>query len=250
MAGIAERAAAELPPIIENDDPNDLIDLGEETILPPIGAPVETPEPEGETTDDAAPTEFPATEGEKAEAEKEAAPDPVAEAAKNWNELSQAFTADPVGYVASVMQMMTPTQQATFMQTIAPQQQQAPPAQNMSDVPGWQDDQLTEPERYVKANKAIFDQLPDWSGQVAQTLTTHQQQFQGQAAEIAELKTQIKTLSEQVGVKAKAVATPVPTTPRAAAPSGEGQDGIVTAKAGESFMNTFRRVKAASAGRG
>ncbi len=269
----------QLPPIFENeeegivDEPVEI--LGRESEQEKVEEEQEASPPaeakQHETTHPAQGAET----GEKAESEQKKdasdAPehaehraedgDPAVAKARSWDALEQSFARDPVTFIRSLAQNLTPDQ----LETLGVPQAAAAP-----DEPGWKDDELTAPERFVKQNRRTLTELPKFAQDVTQTFGQHAQYISHTLNENAALKAQVNALAELLDVKLpeakftgydpaahrkyeaevkkaiaekKAVARPTPRTPMN---SGAGTGSAPDLPKNASFSALFRAVKAAS----
>ena len=142
---------------------------------------------------------------------------------------------------------------------------------------GWADENLTPPEKFVKANVAYIQDLPRFAQGVTRAVGTHEQVLIQHDNTIAALSAQVGALSTALGMalpkanlqgidpkarevyaaELKATAararatrlgaeTAVPKTPRNGAPGGGGPGADLSPRANESFTQLFRRVAAAA----
>lgn len=267
--GIATEAAAALPPIEETEEIW-ADDDSMETLAADSNAPAERSDPMAES----------------AESDAEEAVEPVAEAtapepteeqkkAKAFDDLAASFTRDTVGYMRAMHALLTPEQKAALgLRDAEPE----PPAPTLSGEE-WADENLTPPERFVKANVAYIQDLPRFAQGVTRAVGTHEQVLIQHDNTIAALTAQIGALSTALGMalpqanlqgidpkareayaaEVKATAsrvraarqsaeTTVPKTPRNGAPAGGDPATDLAPRANESFTQLFRRVAAASRG--
>ena len=263
--GIATEAAAALPPIDETEEVWAEDDNTETLAADPNASP-ESVEAEAESAPD--PPEVAAPE------EEETAPEPTEEQkkAKAFDDLSASFSRDTVGYMRAMHSLLTPEQKAALgvRETMA----ESPPPQNAA---GWEDENLTPPELFVKANAAYIHDLPRFAQGVTKAVGTHEQVLIQHDNTLAALTAQVGALSTALGMalpqanlqgidpkareaytaELKATAakvraarlgaeTAVPKTPRNGAPAGNESGADLTPRANESFTQLFRRVAASS----
>jgi hypothetical protein len=267
MTGIATEAAAALPPIEETEEVW-AEDDHTETLPTDPDVPSESEEPT---------TESAATDADVAvaPAAEETAPEPTEEQtkAKAFDDLSASFSRDAVGYMRAMHALLTPEQKAALgLREAAPE----PPMPEMRGE-GWADENLTPPEKFVKANVAYIQDLPRFAQGVTRAVGTHEQVLIQHDNTIAALTAQVDALSTALGMalpkaklqgidskareaytaELKATAakvraarqgaeTAVPKTPRNGAPAGGDPAADLAPRSNESFTQLFRRVAAAS----
>lgn len=267
MTGIATEAAAALPPIDETEEIWTEDDNTETLPSDPNAAP-ESSDPAAESAEtDSDETTDPAVE--------ETAPEPTEEQkkAKAFDDLAASFTRDTVGYMRAMHALLTPEQKAALgLQEASPE-----PSMPETRGEGWADENLTPPEKFVKANVAYIQDLPRFAQGVTRAVGTHEQVLIQHDNTIAALTAQVGALSTALGMalpkanlqgidpkaresyaaelkttaaKVRAARhgaeTAVPKTPRNGGPSGGGSGGDLSPRANESFTQLFRRVAAAS----
>lgn len=266
-SGIATEAAAALPSIEETEEVWAEDDNTETLVADPNAVP-ESSESEAESapdTDEAAVSEAEETAPEPTEEQKKA---------KAFDDLAASFSRDTVGYMRSMHALLTPDQKAALgLQEPAQESPQTP------NGVGWEDENLTPPELFVKANAAYIHDLPRFAQGVTQAVGTHEQVLIQHDNTIAALTAQVSALSTALGMalpkanlqgidpkareaytaelKASAAKvraarhgaeTAVPKTPRNGAPAGIDSRADLAPRANESFTQLFRRVAAASRG--
>jgi len=266
MTGIAAEAAGALPPIEETEEIWAEDDSTE--ILPADpNAPAEISDPAAESAE---------TEAEEPAEPivEETPPEPTEEQkkAKAFDDLAASFTRDTVGYMRAMHTLLTPEQKAALgLREPAPE-----PALNLAGE-GWADENLTPPEKFVKANIAFIQDLPRFAQGVTRAVGTHEQVLVQHDNTIAALTAQVGALSTALGMalpkanlqgidpkareayaaELKATAakvraarqgaeTAVPKTPRNGAPAASAPPADLAPRANESFTQLFRRVAAAS----
>lgn len=278
MTGIATAAAAALPPIEETDEVW-AEDDSTETLNPDPKAPVETPATADLDEDAETPVEKqeePSAEAEKPAETTEAEPTEDQKKAKAFDDLTASFSRDAVGYMRAMHAMLTPEQKAALGVADQPAQETAAPVMTGE---GWADENLTPPEKFVKANIAYIHDLPRFAQGVTRAVGTHEQVLIQHDNTIAALTAQVDALSTALGMalpkanlqgldpkaraaytaETKAAAakvaaakaaseTQVPKTPKNGSGGGSSPAADLTPRANESFTQLFRRVAAASRG--
>lgn len=266
---IAENAAAGLPPIEETEEvwneQDDMETMGAPgTEKPPKEEepeePVETPEPD---------PDLPPDEEEEPE-EPELTEDQKKVLA--FDNLTESLSRNPVALMQELMQGLSAEQRAALGIQQSPQAPQEP-ALNLRGE-GWQDENLTVPEKFVKSTAHLIQDLPRWSQGVQNAVTSHERIIVEQGATIAALTAQVAALATAAGLKLSAMeltldpnkqaaysktvmaeaqklkmvrtaaATVTPKTPKNGG-GGGGESSVLEAKAGESFLQLSRRVAAA-----
>jgi hypothetical protein len=270
--GPATEAAAALPAIEETEEVW-TEDDATETLPADSNVSVEDPEAE---EDAAAPGTETAADREAAAKERadEATPEPTEEQqkAKAFDDLSASFSRDAVGYMRAMHTLLTPEQKAAL-----DLREPAPPAPPTPNGEGWADEELTPPEKFVKANAAYIHDLPRFAQGVSRAVGTHEQVLIQHDNTIAALTAQVDALSAALGMalpkanlqgldpgarqaytaELKATAakvraarqgaeTAVPKTPRNGGPAGADPSADLAPRGNESFTQLFRRVAAAS----
>jgi len=264
----AETSAASLPEIeetnevfIETDDMETLPDHGKEI-------PVKAEAEDNTETDADAETPAAEPEAEKTEEDKsEAELTQEQQEALTFRQLNETFARDPAAYLRHMASMMTPEQRAAAGY-------REPEVEKPKRL--WSAEEDTTPaEKFMGENAVYLQDLPRFAQGMTNAVTTHERYIVEQGATIAALMAQVEALSDAVGFKlptakltidpkereaykteAKAAAaklrmvtvskeTATPKTPRNSA-GGGAETTTLEAKAGESFMQTFRRVKAMS----
>ena len=266
MTGTATEAAAALPPIEETEEVW-AEDDNTETLA--ADSPMESPDPAVEI-----PTEETAEPEEAAKPAEEAAPEPTEEQkkAKAFDDLAASFSRDTVGYMRAMHAMLTPDQKSALGL-----RDPTPELPATRTEPGWEDENLTPPEKFVKTNAAYIHDLPRFAQGVTQAVGTHEQVLVQHDNTIAALTAQVEALSTALGMalpkanlqgidpkareaytaelkataaKARSVRlgaeTAVPKTPRNGAPAWSDPTADLSPRANESFTQLFRRVAAAS----
>ena len=150
MTGIATEAAAALPPIEETEEVW-AEDDSTETLPAEPNAPAESSDPAAESVEtDVEETAEPVAE--------EAAPEPTEEQkkAKAFDDLAASFTRDTVGYMQAMHALLTPEQKAA----LGLREPASDPSALTMRGEGWADENLTPPEKFVKANVAYIQDLP------------------------------------------------------------------------------------------
>ena len=263
----------QLPPIFENeeegivDEPVEI--LGREPEKPETEEESDSSPPEEESQEQSESSPA-AEETEQKRGEKEGAEqgersaedaDSTSTKSRSWDALEQSFARDPVTFIRSLAQNLTPDQ----LQALGVSHPVDPP-----DEPGWKDDELTAPERFVKQNRKTLAELPRFAEDVTQTFGQHAQYITHTLNENAALRAQVNALAEFLDVKLpaakftrydpaahqayeaevkkaigakKAVARPTPRTPLN---SGSGTGAAPDIPKNASFSALFRAVKAAS----
>jgi len=158
----------------------------------------------------------PADAPEAQEAGEDTPPaDDIATKAKAWEDLQQSFARNPIGFMAQLREVMTPSQQQEFDRQFAPPPQAPEPEWDQSFR---EDEELTPEELYVKKVAApaltranqFQSEVTGWTQQAAQV-------FNNQAEAITQLSQTLESLKAELaavkGEQAKA-AVRVPKTPR------------------------------------
>lgn len=259
----AQDAASKLPVIEEMagteeyDDEIPEILGGEEKVLPQKGE--EEPAPAESEPNSELPVEEPV-----AEVTTETPEDPEAAAVKEkaliFDQLSEALTRNPVGYIQHIMQGLTPEQKAALGQ------QPTQPVKDPGEEFG-QDEILTPAERYLKTKTRYLEDLPGWSADVVQAIHTNNGALNAHQSEIVQLKATVAALSKAVGITLPDTNSPtyvkdvaasadkiVAQRTAAAKPTPRSMSNSATAVAGEelearkneSLSQLFRRAKAAA----
>lgn len=258
--GIATEAAAALPPIDETEEV--WTDDDNTETLPPDPDTVPA-EPLDEVSEETPEPAFEQAPSEPTEEQKKA---------KAFDDLSASFSRDAVGYMRAMHALLTPEQRAAL--GLAEPEPEA--GLDMQDV-GWADENLTPPEKFVKANLAYIHDLPRFAQDVTHAVGTHEQVLIQHDNTLAAIAAQVSALSTALGMtlpkanlqgldpKARAAyaaelkttaarvravrhgaETAIPRTPRNGAPAGIDPSADLAPRANESFTQLFRRVAAAS----
>lgn len=189
---IAENAAAALPPIEETEEvwteQDDMETMGAPgTEKPPkeeeTEEPVETPEPD---------PDLPPDEEEEAE-EPELTEDQKKVLA--FDNLTESLSRNPVALMQELMQGLSAEQRAALGVQQTPQE----PALNLTGE-GWQDENLTAPEKFVKSTAHLIQDLPRWSQGVQNAVTSHERIIVAHGALVAALTAQVAALAAVQGM--------------------------------------------------
>lgn len=262
-------ALAELPPIEdlgENDEIDDpVIPLGD------VDAP---PADEAEGTDPPADLDPPADPEPEAEAEAEESPDlaDLKKKAEAFDMLNNGYGRNPIAFIQDLLKDLKPEQLAAL--GLQGQQTEAKP----EDEVGWKDEELTAPERLVKAHKQHIQDIPVLRQQVEEFAASHSQYVQGLAYHNAVLQAQVEALLEAQAIALppidaqavialvqrgksyaeavkevaaphfkKAIAGKRAATPTPKAPTTSTSAEVKEPPANASFLDLFRHVKKAYA---